>query len=112
VWRLYTAGLWGERIRGAVSHCYPLNGNLENPRVHGVGGIISAYQNLLRNSSLKGPTNFAPVIRRTMQAAREYVLPLNSNPGNPQVHGVHGVGASISACHDLLQNSSLMLTHA
>jgi copine 5/8/9 len=74
VYRLYTAWGFGASVSGgAVSHCYPLNGNLENPTVHGVGGIITAYQDLLRNSTLRGPTNFAPVINRTMQVAKESV---------------------------------------
>lgn len=54
---------------GPTSHCYPLNQNLHNPSVTSTQGIIDAYYALLRNCRLSGPTNFAPVISTTLDAA-------------------------------------------
>lgn len=55
-----------------MSHCYPLNGNLQNPRVPATAGILAAYRGLLSNCALSGPTNFAPVISTTLDAVRAY----------------------------------------
>lgn len=45
-----------------VSHCFALNGNPGNPSVHGIEGILGAYNQALRSVTLSGPTCFAPVI--------------------------------------------------
>lgn len=46
----------------AVSHCFPLNGNAQNPFVAGVAGIIGAYRQTLPNIKFSGPTYFGPVL--------------------------------------------------
>ena len=49
--RRYRAWAFGASVAGgAVSHCYPLNGNFADPHVHGIGGIVSAYHGMLENS--------------------------------------------------------------
>ena len=55
---------------GTISHCFPLNGNAENPSVFGVDGILQAYTHSLSFVQLWGPTNFAPIIRAAAAAAR------------------------------------------
>ena len=45
-----------------ASHCFALNGNIFDPEVDGMDGVVEAYKNALRNVNLYGPTNFAPII--------------------------------------------------
>ena len=45
-----------------ASHCFALNGNIFDPEVDGLDGVIEAYKNSLKNVNLYGPTNFAPII--------------------------------------------------
>jgi len=45
-----------------ASHCFALNGNIFDPEVDGLEGVLEAYKNALRNVNLYGPTNFAPII--------------------------------------------------
>ena len=54
---------------------------MSDPTVTGVGGILEAYHGMLQNSRLLGPTNFSPVIRRTIDVVRQY----------PQPHRAYGV---------------------
>ncbi|KAJ3127828.1 Copine-8 [Nowakowskiella sp. JEL0407] len=51
----------GPRTR-LVSHCFPLNGNENDPSVFGVQGILDVYSEVLPRLGLAGPTNFAPTI--------------------------------------------------
>ena len=44
------------------SHCFALNGNIFDPEVSGVPGIIEAYRTALQAVSLHGPTNFHDII--------------------------------------------------
>ena len=45
-----------------ASQCFALNGNIFDPEVDGLDGVIEAYKNSLKNVNLYGPTNFAPII--------------------------------------------------
>ena len=45
-----------------ASHCFALNGNIFDPEVDGLDGVMEAYKNSLKNVNLYGPTNFAPII--------------------------------------------------
>jgi hypothetical protein len=46
----------------SVSHCFPLNGNEENPEIVGIDEVISTYKDVAKNIKLLGPTNFAPIL--------------------------------------------------
>jgi len=46
-----------------ASHCFALNGDIFDPEVDGLDGVVQAYQNALKNVNLYGPTNFAEIIR-------------------------------------------------
>lgn len=48
-------------------HCFPCNGNPQNPEVFGLEGIEMVYNQILRNVELAGPTLFAPLIKETMK---------------------------------------------
>ncbi|CAH8573025.1 unnamed protein product [Dicrocoelium dendriticum] len=45
-----------------VSHCFPLNGHIDNPYCQGIQGAMQAYAHSLRTVKFHGPTNFAPII--------------------------------------------------
>ena len=50
-----------------VNHCFPLNGNVANPEVSGVNGIMDVYHNALNSVKLSGPTYFNYVIKQANQ---------------------------------------------
>ena len=52
-----------------VSHCFPLNGNEDDPEVHGLNGILDVYRQSLSRVTLYGPTIFAQVLRKAFQMA-------------------------------------------
>ena len=63
---------FGARLpTGETSHCWPLNGNYQQPEVSGVDGILAAYSMAMSNIILHGPTNFSPLIKRSAQDARK-----------------------------------------
>jgi hypothetical protein len=66
--RFQVYGFGGE-YRGQVSHCFPVNGNDDDPVVVGIDGILQAYHDSLKSIKLSGPTWFAPLIRRAVQSA-------------------------------------------
>mmetsp|Transcript_11859 Transcript_11859/g.8642 ORF Transcript_11859/g.8642 Transcript_11859/m.8642 type:complete len:155 (+) Transcript_11859:734-1198(+) len=41
-----------------VNHCFPLNGNYNNPEVMGIDGILKTYREKLQGIGLYGPTYF------------------------------------------------------
>jgi len=59
---------FGGVYQGHTSHCFPLNGNLTNPEVHGVDGVMQAYELSLCSVALSGPTYFAPLLSVVNQA--------------------------------------------
>jgi hypothetical protein len=49
---------------------FALNGNAQNPHCLGVRGLLDAYAAAIHRVTLWGPTNFAPIIRHTVDVAR------------------------------------------
>ena len=49
---------------GQPSMCFALNGNIFNPEVKSVQGVMNCYTNSLQKFHLHGPTNFAPIINQ------------------------------------------------
>jgi copine 1/2/3 len=47
-----------------TSHCFPLNGNPQNPGIIGIEGIRQTYRQMLPRIALSGPTYFSEVIRQ------------------------------------------------
>jgi hypothetical protein len=45
-----------------VSHCFPLNGNPNDPEIETIDGILKAYREVLNNTELYGPTYFHYII--------------------------------------------------
>jgi vacuolar-type H+-ATPase subunit F/Vma7 len=62
---------FGARVRGVVSHCFPLTFNPDAPNVHGLAGIQQVYRHALAQIELSGPTCFSHVIRFATQKAVE-----------------------------------------
>ena len=52
-----------------ASHCFALNGDIFNPEVDGLDGVVAAYKSALQNVNLYGPTNFAPVLEMVCDMA-------------------------------------------
>ncbi|XP_041453938.1 copine-3-like isoform X2 [Lytechinus variegatus] len=69
--KLFPALGFGAKIppNGTVSHEFPINFQPNNPFCAGVSGIVSAYQSCIRQVSLWGPTNVAPIINHVAKFA-------------------------------------------
>ena len=50
-----------------VSHCFPLNGSLDNPEIVGIDGVLEKYRENVTKIKFLGPTHFAPVITKAKQ---------------------------------------------
>jgi len=50
-----------------VSHCFPVNGNPENPEVFGIAGVVETYKRTIASINLNGPTNFATLLEQFKQ---------------------------------------------
>jgi hypothetical protein len=46
-----------------VSHCFPLNGNRENPDLFGKEAIVKAYRDVFKYIKLSGPTKFEELLK-------------------------------------------------
>ncbi|KAJ6252864.1 copine-8 [Anaeramoeba flamelloides] len=60
-------------------HCFPLNGNDDDPEVKGLDGVMDAYKKVLQGNTITfgGPTNFAPSIQKCREMVTE---DLEENP--------------------------------
>lgn len=47
----------------STSHCFAVNGNIFDPEVDGIDGVVEAYERAIKNVRLSGPTNFSPIIK-------------------------------------------------
>lgn len=59
---------FGGKIPGIpnhTSHCFALNGDIYNPEVQGVEGMINAYRSSIQKAPLSGPTYFNNIINYT-----------------------------------------------
>ena len=50
-----------------VSHCFNLNGQLDNSKVDGLEGMLECYKNALMKLDFAGPTYFSPILENIMQ---------------------------------------------
>ena len=65
-----------------VDHCYPLNGNPNDPEILGIDGILKAYRNVLSNTELWGPTHFHYFIDRLNDTVKQDIARENYNNYN------------------------------
>jgi len=54
-----------------ASHCFALNGDIFNPRVNGIEGVMAHYRHALNTCNLYGPTHFNPVLNEHNNMAQE-----------------------------------------
>lgn len=56
---------FGGKPRGEdeVSHCFPLNGNMEDPSITGLEKMMKTYKQSLSDVELNGPTLFEPHVK-------------------------------------------------
>lgn len=47
---------------GNISHCFALNGNIFDPEVSGVSGILETYKHAVKKVTMSSPTKFSPVV--------------------------------------------------
>ena len=61
---------FGAHLDGRVRHCFPLNGNAQNPNVHGLEGIVDVYKQFLKGAVLSGPTYFHEIINAASEVSK------------------------------------------
>lgn len=90
-------------------HCFPLNGQPQNPEVYGMQGIMECYRNVLPFVELSGPTLFNPLLMETMKLAQsmkqeggQYIVLLILTDGQ-----IHDMEQSINS---IIQSSHLPLS--
>ena len=54
-----------------VSHCFPLNGNNDNPEIESIDGVLETYKENVSKIKFLGPTHFAPVIEKAKKQVME-----------------------------------------
>lgn len=54
-----------------VMHCFPVNGNPQNPNANGLQQIFEYYNYSLQCIELSGPTLFQPIIMESIKSAQE-----------------------------------------
>ena len=52
-----------------ASHCFAVNGDIFDPEVDGIDGVVKVYKNALNNVELNGPTHFSEVIKTVADMA-------------------------------------------
>ena len=50
-----------------TSLCFALNGDITNPHVTGIDGVLAAYENAIKKVSLSSPTNFGEVLSHVVK---------------------------------------------
>ena len=54
-----------------TSHCFPLNGNFDEPEIEGIDGILKTYQKNIKDIHMAGPTFFSSIMDIFMDFAVE-----------------------------------------
>lgn len=52
-----------------ATHCFAINGDIFNPEVDGLDGVINAYRHAINNINFYGPTYFSQVIKMVVDMA-------------------------------------------
>jgi hypothetical protein len=56
-------------VNHRASHCFAVNGDIFNPEVDGIEGVIAAYKNALGKVPFYGPTKFSEVLKTVVDFA-------------------------------------------
>lgn len=54
-----------------MSHCFPLNGNENDPFITGVDAVITSYEKTLKTCTMLGPTRFSGVLKECKKWVEE-----------------------------------------
>jgi hypothetical protein len=78
---------FGGKLPGSnePSHCFALNGDIFDPEVHGIDGVLDVYKNFLKKGELWGPTNFADIIKQINGYCKHSELEISQNNQSYQV---------------------------
>jgi vacuolar-type H+-ATPase subunit F/Vma7 len=60
---------FGGVYKGDTNHCFPLNGNDNDPEVPGLLGLMTTYREAVPKYALSGPTHFEQVLKQTRKLA-------------------------------------------
>ena len=63
-----------------ANHCFALNGNIFDPEVDGIDGVVEAYKHAINRVNLYGPTNFSPILRTVNEMTEQ----MNCSQANQQ----------------------------
>ena len=58
-------------INDRAQHCFSLNGDIFDPELDGLEGVIAAYKHALNKIAFYGPTYFADVLRLVVDFAEK-----------------------------------------
>ena len=91
-----------------VDHCFPLNGNPEDPEINGIDGILQTYRTVLRNTELWGPTHFHHFINKLNDTVKQDIDRENYNCYNILMILTDGIIEDMDDTIDALVESSYL----
>lgn len=69
---------FGAQVNNKINHCFAMNFNEDDPNASGLDEIMQVYQDAIKRVGLAGPTNFSPIISKTVEMARESNITQNN----------------------------------
>jgi len=69
--QMFPAFGFGGQYQGETHHCFPINGNEQQPECPYINGVLGAYAASFQWVKLYGPTNFSPIIKRATNYAKQ-----------------------------------------
>ena len=91
-----------------VDHCFPLNGNHDDPEIFGIDGILKAYRTVLNNTKLWGPTLFHYFIEYLNNSVKNDVSREDYNTYNILLVLTDGIIEDMDDTIDALVESSFL----
>ena len=58
-------------INDRAQHCFSINGDIFDPELDGLAGVIEAYKHALSHIAFYGPTHFSKVLRMVVDFAEK-----------------------------------------
>lgn len=56
-------------LKNKVSHCFALNGNIFDPELDEIEGVLECYKNNIENIDFYGPTHFSQIVKLAVDFA-------------------------------------------
>lgn len=96
-----------------VSRPFPLNGNIKNPEVYGVGSLIDIYHKTLNTMKLGKPSNFSDIVKLATSYSESKLNEYNDKSYNVLVvitnNIVNDIEETIKTIVDLSEKSALSI---